>query len=143
MNQEIAIERFFQDFERNSSSLDFPAIASQYADVFFAAGPQGAQCVRVTDFVNALQSRNKMLNSLGLESSTLASLKITEFSERYVMAQTQWQMTFVTESGSNLQVLADSLFIIDTAGEDLKIVFYLAGQDPTTILKNHDHPPSA
>ncbi|MGA9667640.1 MAG: hypothetical protein WBQ94_00440 [Terracidiphilus sp.] len=134
--QTTAIERFFHDFERNSETLNTPAIVSQFADVFFAAGPQGAQCVRVTDFASALPKRKQIFDSLGLQTTSLASLQINRFDSRYAMAHTQWQMTFVDKSGDKQQVLTDSFFIIDTAVEGFKIILYLASQDPTTLLKN-------
>jgi hypothetical protein len=136
MDQQVAaIEQFFQAFEQNSSTFNTTALVSQFDDVFFAAGPQGTQCVRATDFASALPKRKQIFDSLGLQSTSLASLHITQFDSRYVMAQTQWQMTFAGKSGGKQQVLADSVFVLDTAPEGFKIIFYLASQDHTTLLK--------
>jgi hypothetical protein len=140
--QTTAIERFFHDFERNSKTLNIPAIVSQFADVFFAAGPQGAQCARSSDFAGALPKRKQIFDSLGLQSTSLASLQISQFDSRYVMAQTQWQMTFVDKSGDKQQVLANSFFVIDTVPEGFKIILCLASQDPTTLLKNRGISPT-
>jgi hypothetical protein len=130
-----AIARFFRAFELNSSARNFPALVSQFADVFLAAGPQGVQCVRAADFAIALPKRKQLFDSLGCRSTSLVSLLETQVSERFVMAKTQWKMTFVRDPGHAEDVLAESVFIVDTAGEDFKIVFYLAHQDHITLLK--------
>ena len=51
------------------------------------------------------------------------------------MARTQWLMTFIRNGAEPKQVLVDSTYIVDTAGDAFKIVFYLAHQDIMAILK--------
>src|SRR5438128_2660322 len=60
-----AIERFFRNYESNASSDDTEAVISQFADVFMAASPQGAQAVRLADFALALPKRKQLFDSLG------------------------------------------------------------------------------
>ena len=50
---ENAVECFFRAYERNINSGDMEALVSQFADLFFALGPRGAQSVRASDFAVA------------------------------------------------------------------------------------------
>lgn len=131
-----AIKRFFRTFESNASSHDVSAQVLQFADVFMAANPQGAQAVRVGDFAVALPKRKQYFDSLGCQSTALVSLEENRLDARFVMAKTRWRMTFAR--GDEMKdVLADSIFIVDTAVEGFKIVFYLANQDLMQMLKEH------
>ncbi len=130
-----ALEGFFRDFEQNSSSADIPAMVAQFADVFFAAGPQGAQAVCASDFALALPRRKQLFDSLGCRSTALAALHLIPLDARYAMAKTQWRMVFGHPRGGTEEVMADSTFIVDTAGDVYRIVFYLASQDIAAVLK--------
>lgn len=132
-----AIERFFHVFERSSDSGDMPALIPQFADTFMVAGPQGTQCIRAADFALALPKRKQLFDSLGCKSTTLVSLEQSRLDARFVMARTRWRMAFARVEGQSKDVLADSVFIVDSGGDALKIVFYLANQDIMEVLRNH------
>jgi hypothetical protein len=127
---------FFQSYELNNSTGNIPALIAQFADVFMAAGPNGAQCVRSSDFALALPKRKQLFDSLGCQSTALVSCLETRLDARFAMAETRWQLTFVREGEQPKTVLADSLFIVDMAPEALRIVFYLAHQDLLAILRD-------
>jgi hypothetical protein len=128
-----ATERFFRTFELNNSSGDNQTIVAQFADVFMAAGPQGTQAVKATDFALALPRRKQMFNAWGLQATALASLQETRLDARFVLANIQWRMTFARDKREPQDVLVDSVFIVDLEIE--KIVFYLANQDIVKVLK--------
>ncbi len=130
-----AIERFFRTFESNASSDDVDAAVSQFADVFMAASPHGAQAVRVADFALALPRKKRLFDQLGCQSTTLVSLVETRLDARYVLANTRWRMSFVRGQVEPQDVVADSVYIVDTGAEPFKIVFYLANQDLMQVLK--------
>jgi len=130
-----AIERFFRAFERSSDSGDVPALIPQFADTFMAAGPQGTQCIRSADFALALPRRKQFFDSLGCRSTELLSLQESRLDARFVLAKTQWRMTFAGKQGEWKEVVADSLYIVDTSVEEFKIVFYLAHKDHITLLR--------
>jgi len=130
-----AIERFFRIFESNASSDNVDAVVSQFADVFMAANPQGAQAVRSSDFALALPRKKQYFDSLGCNSTQLVSLRQKRLDARYVMASTQWKMTFQRPETEPRDVVVDSVFIVDTGGDAEKIVFYLANHDLMLILK--------
>ena len=130
-----AIERFFRAFERSSDRGDIPALLPQFADTFMVAGGQGAQCVRSSDFALVLPKRKQFFDSLRCQSTTLVLLEENRLNERFVLANTRWRMTFACADGAMKDALADSLFIVDTAVEGFKIVFYLPRQDHMTMLR--------
>lgn len=125
------VRRFFDLFERSSDSCDVHALVTQFADVFMAASPQGAQCVRAADFALALPKRFELFRNLGCQKTSLAAFSETRLDGRFVMAETRWRMEFRGSKGA----LADSMFIIDTATDPYRIVFYLAHQNHMALLK--------
>ena len=69
-----SVEAFFRQFELNNNKSDFSAAVSQFADTIMAAGPQGAQCVRASDFAHALPKRKQLFENFGCRSMQLLSL---------------------------------------------------------------------
>ena len=135
------IERFFRTFASNASSDNVDAAISQFADVFMAANPHGAQAVRAADFGLALPKRKLLFDSLGCQSTELVSLRENRLDARYVLAGTQWKMTFAQPDAEPQDVVVDSVFIVDTGAgaataDAAKIVFYLANHDLMQILKD-------
>jgi hypothetical protein len=130
------IARFLESFAQKSNSGDLSQQVAQFAGTFLAAGPQGARCVTADDFARALPKRKQLLDSLGLQSSTLLSQNEIPLSDRFVLVQTQWQMTFSHLNAGPRQILAGSTFIVDTESDEFKIVFYLANQDIEKLAKS-------
>jgi hypothetical protein len=129
------VARFFQTYQLHNSSGDIPEIVSHFADTFLAAGPQGAKCVRATDFALALPKRKQLFESLGSQSTALVSLQETPLDARYVLAKTSWQINF-TRHGNTQNIVVDSTFLIDTGVDDFKILLYLPHQDIMQVLKD-------
>ena len=132
-SDDTVIERFFRTFEANSNTTDTAAAVLQFADVFIAAGPSGAQAVKASDFALALPKRRQFFDSLGCRSTRLVSLRVNPVDSRYVLAETRWQMTFAHEGGEDKQALADSVFLLDIG----QILLYLAKQDLMEMLRQH------
>jgi hypothetical protein len=136
-----AIERFFRTFETNASGHDVDAQVSQFADVFMAASPQGAQAVRAADFALVLPKKKQLFDRMGCRSSELVSLSEERLDARYILARTQWKLAFERPDIKPEDVVVESAYIVDTGGEDApaenaKIVFYLANQDLMQIVKD-------
>jgi hypothetical protein len=97
------------------------AAADQFADVFLAAGPEGAKAVRANEFALALPRRKELFDRLGCRSTTLASLVGTELSPRYAMATTEWRMSFARPGMEDKEIVASSIFIVDTGTDPCKV----------------------
>jgi hypothetical protein len=130
------MEAFFQDFEHNSNQSDTTAVISQFAETFLVAGPQGAQVVPANAFALALPGRKKRFDEMGCRSTCLISLRETTLGNHYVMAETEWQMTFVRGEKSPEEIRVASTFIVYTGHEQPKIVFYLPQHDVMALLKS-------
>ena len=128
------ITEFFERFATDSNSGDAAAAASHFAEAFLAAGPNGAQTVKASDFALALPKRIQLFASHGLQSTTLESVQENRLSDRYVLVETCWKMTFLRE-GVEEPIVAESVFIVDWEQEPFRIVFYLSRQDPIAMLK--------
>src|SRR6266481_2631388 len=115
-----AMKSFFQDYEHNSNLSETGALISQFAEMFLVAGPQGAQVVPATAFALALPRRKKQFQEVGCQSTDLISLRETTLGNHYVMAETEWQMTFAQgEKSEGIRVA--STFIVYTGDEQPKI----------------------
>ena len=130
------METFFHDFEHNSKLSETSALISQFAEMFLVAGPQGAQVVPANAFALALPRRKKRFEEMGCQSTELVSLRETTLGNHYVMAETEWQMTFAQGEESPEEIRVASTFIIYTGDEQPKIVFYLPQHDVMALLKN-------
>jgi hypothetical protein len=131
-----AMETFFKDYEHNSKLSETGALISQFAEVFVVASPQGAQVVPANAFALVLPRRKKQFEEMGCQSTELISLRETTLGNHYVMAETEWQMTFAQEEKSPEEITVASTFIVYTGGEKPKIVFYLPQHDVMALLKN-------
>lgn len=132
---DVSIEPFFRAFESKNNAGNMTDLAALFADTFMAAGPQGTQAVRASDFALALPKRKQLFDKLGCRSTALVSVHETPLDTRFVMAGTRWRMTFVRDPEQAQDVIVDSVFIVDKGTDPFKIVFYLANQDVMEILK--------
>ncbi len=137
IHHETAVGRFFQLYVQKSSEDNIPALVAQFADPFVSADPHGTRCVRVEDFAAALPKRKSLFDRLGSRPAVLVSLHETQLDARYALAKTTWRFDFAhSNSGETEQVFADSTFLIDTGGDDFKIVMYMAHQDIIQVLRD-------
>jgi hypothetical protein len=137
-NSSASVEAFFRRFELNNNKSDFSAAVSQFADTFMAAGPQGAQCVRASDFALALPKRKQLFEGFGCHSMQLIRVDAHSLGTRYSMAHTRWKMNFAEGDLSTGPVFVDSTFIVETTEQQSRIVLYLAHQDVMAILKERE-----
>ncbi len=129
------VECFIRSYERISSGGDIAAMAAQFAEVFLAAGPQGSQPVKASDFALALPRRKQLFDRLGCRPAELVGFEEWPLDARYTLAKTRWRLTFVRGHEEAQEVLADSVFIVDTGGEGPRIVLYLANQNILAVLR--------
>ena len=131
-----AMETFFENFENNSNSSETGAVISQFAEMFLFAGPQGARAIAADAFALALPRRKKQFEEMGRRSTDLISLRETTLGNHYVMAETEWQMTFAQGEKSPEEIRVASTFIVYTGDEQPKIVFYLPQHDVMALLRD-------
>jgi hypothetical protein len=131
----MSVEDFIRHFERNNNKSNFSDAVSQFAEVFMAAGPQGAQCVKASDFALALPKRKQIFSSFGCDGMDLVSVDAHSLGNRYAMAHTRWKINFTEDEPSTPGIFVDSTFVLDNAEGEFRVVLYLAHQDVMAILK--------
>ncbi len=134
-NVSAAVEAFFRRFELNGSKSGVSETITQFADTFMAAGPQGAQCVRASDFALALPKRKQLFDSYGCQPMQLVSVDARALGERYAMAHTRWRVNFEGSNSRAEPIDLETTFLLDTAEDPFRIVLYLAHQDIFAMLK--------
>jgi len=134
-SQNQLLDSFFQTYEQNTAAGDMQAVAAHFADVFLAAGPQGAKAVPASEFALAVSKKKELFDRLGRYSTSLVSLEKTQLSGRYAMVTTEWCLSFARPGMETEQIAAGSVFIVDTGCDPCKIVFYLANQDLMEVLQ--------
>lgn len=134
---ESAVARFFHRYAQKTCEDDIPWLVSQFTDPFVSADPHGTRSVRVDDFAAALPKRKMLFDRLGCQPAVLVSLQETQLDARYVLAKTAWRFDFArADSEETKQVVANSTFLVDTGGEEFKIVMYMAHQDIMKVLRD-------
>lgn len=132
---ETPVVRFLRSMTSQDPAAESADSSSHFADQFMAVNPQGTFCVRAADFASAISKRKQVFTSHGHRSTTLLSVQETPLDAGHVLAQTHWRFTFDRASGHSVEVDTDSVFILDTSGDSIKIIFYLNSQDPLTLLQ--------
>lgn len=130
------MQSFFQSYERHSTEENLSELASNFAETFLAAGPQGAKCVSAAVFAPALAQRKQLFDRLGCRRPELVSVTETPLDSRYVLARTQWRFTFEPSQAQPVTIPVESTFLLDTAAKPFRILVYLAHQDILTILRD-------
>jgi hypothetical protein len=136
------IEQFFRNFERQSNGSNPDELFAQFGDAVMVAGPDGSRVVRASDLAVALPKRKELFNRIGCRSTRLLSMQETRIDQRYVMAETQWCLTFERGEGRIDDIHVGSTFILDCGTDEVKIVFYLTHQDIMKILRERGILPS-
>lgn len=135
IQHKTAVECFFETFQRQSNSDNIPSMVSHFAETFLVAGPQGAQCVRSTDFAAVLPKRKQLFERLGCQPATLVTLQQTPLDARYVIAKTTWRLDFARGNAGMEEVFVDSTYLLDTGAREFKIILYLTHQDIMQVLR--------
>lgn len=128
------MERFLREYERSSGTNAEPTVG-QFADVFLYAGPQGAQVVEAAAFRKAIPKRKKMLEEMGHRSTKLVSFCEERLDESYVMVKARWRFEFDGGEERGVPVETGSVFLVYTAGEEWRIVMYLAHEDVVAVMR--------
>jgi hypothetical protein len=128
------IQRFIREYAHHSDKGNVPELIACFADVFLAAGQQGAKPVRASDFALALPKRYKLFESMGCRSTELTGLHENWLDTRHVSVRTEWRLTFVRPSSQPLPIEVESTYLVDAGVAPFRILVYLAHSDIMEIL---------
>jgi len=127
------VQRFFEEYERQSNLQDSGGVVAQFADVFMFADSAGARVVSASDLAVGISKRKRLFDGVGRSSTSLVSLQARELSERYVLAETEWRVRFDREDAQ--EILLKAAYVVQCSDGGLRIVFYLTHQNPIAVLE--------
>lgn len=131
------VEGFFDQYARSRSALDLTLIASQYADPFMVAGPNGARVMEKSAVLAAFPKGQEFLKAHGHESTRVVSLDETRLDEHYVLARVRFLWRFAQSSAPPIDVPVDSTFILHLDHGALRIVFQQEREEFQQALRAH------
>jgi hypothetical protein len=123
------VKRFFDDYERSTGQLDPELLTTLYADAFMFGGPQGAQAVKLDDFLKVVPKRQGFFQAVGLTSTKILSLEETDLDDSYIQVKVYWQMRFEKAGQPPTLDENSATYILRRQGSALRIVFQLDHQD--------------
>ena len=129
------IRQFIERFAQLSANGTPEAMAAQFGEMFLAAGPQGAKCVRNEDFARMLPQRKHLFDRAGLKKTDLVAIEDSMLNARYAFVKTRWRFQFERSGGAVDDVFSDSIYLVDCGAEPWQIVLYLANQDILATLR--------
>jgi len=123
------VKNFFDHYRQASAENEIERMAALYADVFLFGDPAGVRPVRKEDFIRVLPRRKEFFASVGLSSSTVDSLEVSELDSKYVLVKAVWKMWFDRSDGHIVESTNSASYILFTVGESFEIVVQLDHQD--------------
>jgi hypothetical protein len=138
MQTDNRIIKFFEGVELASNTLDLELIASQYADQFIFADPNGTRVVEKQKFLPALPKRNEFFKSLGHQFTSVLSLEETPIDDQYTMVKAHFLMQFQKTEGQITNAKVDSTYILFMRGDTPKIVMHIEHEDLKEAMQARD-----
>jgi ketosteroid isomerase-like protein len=124
-----AVREFFDGYEKANADFDIQRIAACYADVFMFGGPGGVQAIKKEDFLRVLPRRKEFFRSVGLISSKIESLEVSNLDPKYVLAKVAWQMRFRRNTTESIDTQNAATYVLSAKDDRFEIVFQIDHQD--------------
>jgi len=128
------VRAFFDRFERASDTLDVDTVATQLAEIFMNADPNGVAAVPRDAFLAALPQRQKLFDGMGVRALRLTELAETWLDDSSVLVHSRWAADLLNASRAPLAL--SSSFILRREGQSLAVVFYLNHQDILSLARS-------
>src|ERR1700741_4313260 len=110
---DTGVRQFREGFGEVSAGGTPEAMAAQFGEMFLAAGPQGANCVRREDFARILPQRKELFDRLGLKKTELVAMEVSMLDARFALAKTRWRFEFERMGHDSIGVLVNSTYMLD------------------------------
>jgi hypothetical protein len=124
-----AVKDFFDGYETANAEFDVERIAALYADVFMFGDPRSTQSIKKEDFVRVLPRRKEFFKSVGLVSSKLDSLEVSQLDSKYVLVKAVWRMRFESSTREPVDSQNSATYILSAVSDSFQIVFQVDHQD--------------
>lgn len=124
-----AVTNFFKIYEKSIANAAASTVGALYSDVFMFGGPRGVQPVKKEDFLKLLPGRKAHFLSIGLETSTVATIDEIPLDAKYVVARVVWKMSLKNSTGTSRQFETKATYILELRNGTPVIVMQLDHQD--------------
>jgi hypothetical protein len=129
------VREFFAQYEKANAEFDVAQIASLYADVFLFGGPKGTQSIKKDDFVKVLPRRKDFFKSVGLASSKVERIDISELDSNYILAKVVWKMRIERADKSPAEINTSATYLLWNSVGAFHIVVQVDHQDLAAKVK--------
>ena len=123
------VREFFEHYQRANGNFDVEAMAGLYGQEFMFADPQGVRAVKKADFIKVLPKRKEFFKSMGLVSSSVASVEVSELDTKYLLVKVMWRFRFEREAREPIEIKNLASFLLSAVGDSFEIVFQLDHED--------------
>ena len=130
MSDEVpSVRAFFEQYARARSTRDIDLIASQYADPFMLADPNGSRPVEKASLLAVFPNGLQLLKTHGHTSTNLRSLDETVMDDHYRFVRAQFVWCFEKPGRPAIEVVDDATFMVYVKGLVLSIVLQQERED--------------
>ena len=130
MSDEVpSVRAFFEQYARARRTRDIDLIASQYADPFMFADPNGARPVEKASLLAVFPNGLQLLKTHGHTSTNLRSLDETVMDDHYRFVRAQFVWCFEKPGRPAIEVVDDATFMVYVKGLVLSIVLQQERED--------------
>ena len=130
MSDEVpSVRAFFEQYARARSTRDIDLIASQYADPFMLADPNGSRPVEKASLLAVFPNGLQLLKTHGHTSTNLRSLDETVVDDHYRFVRAQFVWCFEKPGRPAIEVVDDATFMVYVKGLVLSIVLQQERED--------------
>lgn len=130
MSDEVpSVRAFFEQYARARRTRDIDLIASQYADPFMLADPNGSRPVEKASLLAVFPNGLQLLKTHGHTSTNLRSLDETVMDDHYRFVRAQFVWCFEKPGRPAIKVVDDATFMVYVKGLVLSIVLQQERED--------------
>lgn len=131
---DAAVNALLRDYEKAFDRLDAEGQASLFAETFISAGPKGTIAQSRDEFLTMARKAGDYYRSVGQTGAKILHMKETPISEAYTMVAVHWGVTFQKTGDKAIEF--DVSYIIQTTGEQPKIIMFITHQDEDQAMKD-------
>jgi len=124
-----SVRAFFEQYARARRTRDIDLIASQYADPFMLADPNGSRPVEKASLLAVFPNGLQLLKTHGHTSTNLRSLDETVMDDHYRFVRAQFVWCFEKPGRPAIKVVDDATFMVYVKGLVLSIVLQQERED--------------
>jgi len=127
-SQQGGVATFFRAYEEATQTNKPDLFGKLYHESFLFGSPQGAQTLKLSDFLRFVPQRAEFAKNLGLAATRLVTVKDSPMDDKYTLAKVVWEMDVVRASGTT-SITAEASYVLMKQEDGFRIVSQFDHQD--------------